>query len=354
IDGVNVKENGTYQPGQRITHGGTHEVVVKVRNGGITAVCDGATVFAWKGQSERLTTHEMWNVPRKDRLFLGFQGPYVVHEARLTTIAPAPNSPSRGTAGKTLDLLPLVDLKRDASLGNWTRNADGIACANPAGGNVLQLPYEPPEEYDFEIEFTTTGVGNNVNQYLAADGQMFTWKLNSHRVNPPLYGFELLDGKMAKDFKEAAMQMADPLVDGQRYRSTVEVRRGSLRALLDGKELVKWTGDFQRLSMEPSTPMPFPGRLGIGSWRRPVTFHSATVREISAPGKLLTQANPAPLPANAPFDAAQAKAHQEAWAAYLKVPVESTNSIGIKFRLIPPGEFLMGSSDVDRALFLKK
>ncbi|MCC7423982.1 MAG: SUMF1/EgtB/PvdO family nonheme iron enzyme, partial [Planctomycetaceae bacterium] len=53
----------------------------------------------------------------------------------------------------------------------------------------------------------------------------------------------------------------------------------------------------------------------------------------------------APKPAIAPFDAAQAKKHQEEWAAYLKIPVEYTNSIGMKFRLIPPGELLMGSTD---------
>jgi formylglycine-generating enzyme required for sulfatase activity/serine/threonine protein kinase len=50
----------------------------------------------------------------------------------------------------------------------------------------------------------------------------------------------------------------------------------------------------------------------------------------------------APPPAIAPFNADQAKQHQEAWAKYLKVPIEYTNSIGMKFRLIPPGEFTMG------------
>ena len=50
----------------------------------------------------------------------------------------------------------------------------------------------------------------------------------------------------------------------------------------------------------------------------------------------------APKPAIAPFDAEQAKKHQEEWAAYLKVPVDYTNTIGMKFRLVPPGEFLMG------------
>lgn len=52
----------------------------------------------------------------------------------------------------------------------------------------------------------------------------------------------------------------------------------------------------------------------------------------------------APAPAIAPFDAAQARKHQEEWATYLKLPVEYENSIGMKFRLIPPGEFLMGST----------
>jgi eukaryotic-like serine/threonine-protein kinase len=56
-----------------------------------------------------------------------------------------------------------------------------------------------------------------------------------------------------------------------------------------------------------------------------------------------TRAQGPPL-AKAPFDAKQAKQHQKAWADYLGVPVEYTNSIGMKFRLIPPGEFLMGST----------
>ncbi|WP_417385404.1 SUMF1/EgtB/PvdO family nonheme iron enzyme [Gimesia sp.] len=46
----------------------------------------------------------------------------------------------------------------------------------------------------------------------------------------------------------------------------------------------------------------------------------------------------------APFDAQQAKAHQQAWADHLGVPIEYENSIGMKFRLLPPGEFLMGST----------
>jgi formylglycine-generating enzyme required for sulfatase activity len=59
-----------------------------------------------------------------------------------------------------------------------------------------------------------------------------------------------------------------------------------------------------------------------------------------------------PLPAISPFNAQQARAHQDAWAKHLGVPVEYTNSLGMKFILIPPGEFTMGNTpaEIEEAL----
>ncbi len=45
----------------------------------------------------------------------------------------------------------------------------------------------------------------------------------------------------------------------------------------------------------------------------------------------------------APFDAQQARDHQEAWANHLDIPVEKTGAFGMEFVLIPAGEFMMGS-----------
>ena len=52
----------------------------------------------------------------------------------------------------------------------------------------------------------------------------------------------------------------------------------------------------------------------------------------------------APKPARGSFSMEQAQQHQERWAQYMGVPKEFTNSHNIKFVLIPPGEFKMGSS----------
>ena len=57
--------------------------------------------------------------------------------------------------------------------------------------------------------------------------------------------------------------------------------------------------------------------------------------------------DPAPGRAVVPFDAKQAAAKQLAWAKHLGVPVEYTNNVGMKFRLIPPGEFRRGLTQAE-------
>jgi len=71
--------------------------------------------------------------------------------------------------------------------------------------------------------------------------------------------------------------------------------------------------------------------------------------------RVVCEADPVPPPpAIAPFDEKKAKAHQRGWARHLGVPVETTNSIGMKLRLIPPGEFTMGTTPAEVDWLLKE
>lgn len=86
---------------------------------------------------------------------------------------------------------------------------------------------------------------------------------------------------------------------------------------------------------------------------------SAQSREASTdPGSLprRTQHGERPPLAVAPFDAATAEEHQQAWANYLGLPVERDVDLGggvkLTMVLIPPGQFLMGSTDEERSRFL--
>lgn len=60
----------------------------------------------------------------------------------------------------------------------------------------------------------------------------------------------------------------------------------------------------------------------------------------------------------APLDTRQAKSHQQAWAKHLGVPVEKKVELPgggkMTFMLIPPGEFMMGSSDLELERLFRK
>ena len=77
----------------------------------------------------------------------------------------------------------------------------------------------------------------------------------------------------------------------------------------------------------------------------------ATTTPTQPPAHVVDDGSPKPLVA--PFDTKQAHAGQAAWAKHLGTKVETTNSIGMRMTLIPPGEFLMGSTDEQVAAALK-
>ncbi len=109
------------------------------------------------------------------------------------------------------------------------------------------------------------------------------------------------------------------------------------------------------LNRDPGTPVPVkPAASGTAS--APPDSADPTHSEGSRPSLAQTGwhgwPDDAPPPAIAPFTAEKALEHQAAWAKYLNVKIEYTNSIGMKFCLIPPGEFLMGSpqEEIEEAL----
>jgi eukaryotic-like serine/threonine-protein kinase len=117
----------------------------------------------------------------------------------------------------------------------------------------------------------------------------------------------------------------------QRIQDGLEVATNEFKLTRRGKTTVKVKLTEQADALQPNAP-------GIATAQPSTGWHGWPAD--------------APPPAIAPFDAATAKRHQEAWAKYLKIDIEYTNSLGMKFRLIPPGEFTMGSTpaEIEEAL----
>jgi hypothetical protein len=211
-----------------------------------------------------------------------------------------PTAPS-ATKGKTIDLLAMVDVKRDVIAGEWVRTADGLAKQGPGstdnGAVRLQLPYQPPEEYDFEIEFTPADGFQSFGLILSTQSRTFSWLLSGGKEGEPVAGFEMFDSKAASALTEVATPMEKKLEGNRRYRSRVEVRSGVLRAFLDDKLLVSWSGDVKRLAPDAAAKLRDKRYLGLRA-ARDVTFHKVTVREITGTGKMDAAVASVPTPSS--------------------------------------------------------
>jgi serine/threonine protein kinase len=188
--------------------------------------------------------------------------------------------PSEHNLTGPVNLLALVDAKRDAIKGAWEMRAQELVLKRTQGPQLLAFHHTPPEEYDFEIEFTLKEGIREASQFFPLNDRAIQWKMGNGGSNPTLFGFgpELDAVKIDAPRRQEAVVTRPRLLSGQRYRSLIEVRKGSLRALIDGREVLKWSGDFKRLSGAADYVMPDSNHLGVGSWGGGIVFHKAEVR----------------------------------------------------------------------------
>ncbi len=258
-------------PRPRLKQDQRYRSVVEVRRGSVRALLDGQEVLRWNGDFQRLDNEEPFRLTNPRNVGVGSWASGIhFHKAEIR--------PHRA-----IDLLADVNVERDAVHGAWTKTAAGLAVTTAGGREhlLLGLNFVPPEQYDFEIEFTIQGGVHEVSQALPLGGQTVMWKMGCFAKAQRAY-FALghaLDGEPppSKVRTEAAVSL--PLLHAnQRYRCVAEVRRDSFRAVLDGREVLRWSGDFHRFGEEAKMQLPNPAQLGIGAWSTSVLFHKAEVR----------------------------------------------------------------------------
>lgn len=147
------------------------------------------------------------------------------------------------------------------------------------------------------------------------------------------------------DLDTASQQLKPAILSESLLRRSLAI---SERLIAPGRQLLQHMGKRRRISLAVAVGLGLLAVSLFGIVAKSVSTTSGdremTRAELEPPVPPPTLPL-APPPAIAPFDAKKAKEHQAAWAKHLGVPVETTNSIGIKLVLIPPGEFDMGASD---------
>ena len=197
---------------------------------------------------------------------------------RVAVVEPAFTEP--------VDLINLVDLQRDPvrGRGNWEVNGTDLVMKNDTTSTqTLAFKAQPlPEEYDYEIEFTLNAGAGQVVQVFSVGGHCVAWEMSGLLkvpIDPAHYAFgPALDDEWFDQREEAVVKLPR-IQPGQRHRSVVEVRKGgSLRAVLDDKEVLAWRGDVGRFDAGLHKPSAGLHVAALSAYGTSITFHKVEVR----------------------------------------------------------------------------
>jgi hypothetical protein len=177
-----------------------------------------------------------------------------------------------------VDLLALIESDKDSVRGKWSRS--GITLIGEGHHDRLELPYIPPAEYAFRIDFTPTRNVDGVFMGIYAGDKTFLWVMGN--AGNQFADFQDIDGK---DLESNKTVRKLSLVAGQRYAAVVEVRNKRLKAFVNGEQLVDWPTTYQEFSAsrgdwQPRNPL----KLAIGDWTTTTVFHRVEVMELSGSG----------------------------------------------------------------------
>ncbi len=234
--------------------------------------------------------------------------------------------------------------------GEWTIENDELVQPTLASGDefhpLLAFGEETLSNYDLTLDAKKTGGRDQLGVY-------FQW------LGPGHYREFCLKGNREMEFDyryNGKWDREDGNSKGLNYSSNrwyslkVEARGDTFRVYLDGV-----------LQFEQTDPRFTHGRICLYTWNAAARFRRVKVSDPQ--GTVLFEGLPELLPASNKttpkasigntsrlLTAAEtaAKSNQQQWAERLKSPVISTNSLGIKLALIPPGQFQMGSPKSER------
>lgn len=164
-----------------------------------------------------------------------------------------------------------MDIERDKEGGEWRKIPEGLILESGQGVCRMHVPYVPPAEYDYLLEFSLVRdrIGA-VYKGCVKDGQQVAWAIQ-HIHGEDVASVLWID-KVHGSSHPGTKVPQTMLKNNVRYRSLVEVRRNEVRAYLDGQLLARWSGSFRAgPSINPEKPLSF------GAWDTGIIFHKAEI-----------------------------------------------------------------------------
>jgi hypothetical protein len=177
-------------------------------------------------------------------------------------------------AGQAFDLIPLIDPARDAVHGRWAVANGVLRCDDQHMVPRIQVPYRPPQEYDFTVTFEQPALRNGISLIMPnPNGGTFFWYVGRQGGE---YGFS--SERRNAEGRGAPVQTNVP------HTTVVQVRRDGVRAYLNGPVAVEHRTDFRDLKSDRWRQVKDETVLAVAC-DDPTVFHAVRIAEITGQGQ---------------------------------------------------------------------
>jgi len=180
----------------------------------------------------------------------------------VPALPPAREQVGNPKPGQSLDLLPLIQPKKDAVKGRWQLLGPSLAASGSAYDTRLMIPVAPRGSYALELRLTRTAGRDAASVHLPVGSSSCVLLL--HGWGGETSGLDLLAGKRANANPTTARHPR--LKNGRactlKVRVIIRGDRADIQADLDGRKLIRWQGT--QASLSKRTKLPDDRCLGLG------------------------------------------------------------------------------------------
>ncbi|MBI1371371.1 MAG: hypothetical protein GC159_01225 [Phycisphaera sp.] len=193
--------------------------------------------------------------------------------------------PAPKPAAKTVDLLALIDVNKNAVVGQWSRTDDGVAAQNVNRFAILEVPVDLTGGYEVRFEFTRASGDQTVGLIVPLGDKQCLLELSAW--GGAAHGFARVNRAPTRSSDNPASFRPGTLQNNHRYVATVAVKRDgsdvTLAATLDGEPLIDWSGKITQVDPNLFIRTDSNKRLALAVGDSPVVYHTLTL--VSGAGK---------------------------------------------------------------------
>jgi len=202
----------------------------------------------------------------------------------------APSLAAQDTEG--IDLLKRIDTSANAVIGKWERSPQGIAATAEPARAICEIPYDLAANYRLDFEFTRETGSDVVGIVLPLGKTQVFLELSGWEGE--VHGLSRIGGSTKQESNPTSTSPGT-LENGKKYQARVEVESSgedvSIEVVLNGKELIDWSGVFADIEPNIVFRTKSNQRLALATGESNTTFHKAILfpKMASQPKTVATQ-----------------------------------------------------------------